>query len=123
MDLRLFLIPAIFSSNLYVITLLFALSTFFYASFSTIAHVLSTDLFPGHLVASVSGLGGTGSGLGTIAAFFLVGHLADASQVAATHSFDTILVAGGVIPFIGMLLVLLLVRNNRSTEQGFVRRI
>jgi len=54
------LIPTIFSSNLYVITALFALSTFAYAGFSTIAHVLSTDLFPGHLVASVSGLGGTG---------------------------------------------------------------
>ena len=58
------LIPTIISSNLYVITALFALSTFFYAAFSTIAHVLPTDLFPGHLVASVSGLGGTGSGLG-----------------------------------------------------------
>lgn len=117
------LIPAIFSSNLYVITALFALSTFSYAAFSTIAHVLSTDLFPGNLVASVSGLGGTGSGLGTIAAFLLVGRVADAHQAAATHSFDSILVAGGLIPFVGMLLVLCLVRNNRATEQGLVRRI
>jgi ACS family hexuronate transporter-like MFS transporter len=117
------LIPTIISSNLYVITALFALSTFFYAAFSTIAHVLPTDLFPGHLVASVSGLGGTGSGLGTIVAFFLVGRLADAHRAAATHSFDSILVAGGVIPFVGMLLVLLLVRNNWATEQGLVRRI
>lgn len=117
------LIPTIFSSNLYVITALFALSTFFYAAFSTIAHVLPTDLFPGHLVASVSGLGGTGSGLGTIAAFLLVGRLADAHRAAATHSFDSILVAGGIIPFVGMLLVLLLVRNNWATEQGLARRI
>jgi MFS transporter, ACS family, hexuronate transporter len=117
------LIPTIFSSNLYLITALFALSTFFYASFSTIAHVLPTDLFPGHLVASVSGLGGTGSGLGTIAAFLLVGRLADAHRAAATHSFDSILVAGGVIPFVGMLLVLLLVRNNRFTDLGLTRRI
>jgi MFS transporter, ACS family, hexuronate transporter len=117
------LIPTIFTSNLYVITVLFALCTFFYASFSTIAHVLPTDLFPGHLVASVSGLGGTGSGLGTIAAFFLVGRLADAHRAAATHSFDSILLAGGLIPFAGMLLVLLLVRNNAATECGLVRRI
>src|SRR5450432_2599559 len=117
------LILTIFSANLYVISALFALSTFFYASFSTIAHVLPTDLFPSHQVASVSGLGGTGSGLGTIAAFLLVGRLADAHQAAATHSFDSILVAGGVIPFVGMLLVLLLVRNNRFTELGFTRRI
>jgi MFS transporter, ACS family, hexuronate transporter len=117
------LIPTIFTSNLYVITVLFALATFFYASFSTIAHVLPTDLFPSHLVASVSGLGGTGSGLGTIAAFFLVGRLADAHRAAATHSFDSILVAGGLIPFAGMLLVLLLVRNNAATERGLARRI
>ena len=117
------LIPTIFTSNLYVITALFALATFFYASFSTIAHVLPTDLFPGHLVASVSGLGGTGSGLGTIAAFFLVGRLADAHRAAATHSFDSILIAGGLIPFAGMLLVLLLVRNNSATEHGLARRI
>jgi ACS family hexuronate transporter-like MFS transporter len=117
------LIPTIFTSNLYIITVLFALATFFYASFSTIAHVLPTDLFPGHLVASVSGLGGTGSGLGTIAAFFLVGRLADAHRAAATHSFDSILIAGGLIPFAGMLLVLLLVRNNAATERGLARRI
>ena len=117
------LIPTIFSSNLYVITALFALATFFYAGFSTMAHVLSTDLFAGNLVASVSGLGGTGSGLGTIVAFLLVGRLTDAHQAAATHSFDSILVAGGVIPFIGMLLVLFLVRNNWATERGLARRI
>src|ERR1700682_1348296 len=76
------LIPTIFTSNLYVVTALFGLATLFYASFSTIAHVLPTDLFPSHLVASVSGLGGTGSGLGTIAAFFLVGRLADAQRGA-----------------------------------------
>ena len=117
------LVPTIFSSNLYVITALFALSTFFYASFSTIAHVLPTDMFPNHLVASVSGLGGTGSGLGTIVAFLLVGKLADAHAAAATHSFDSILAAGGLIPFVGMLLVLLLVRNNVATERGLARRI
>jgi MFS transporter, ACS family, hexuronate transporter len=119
----LLLIPTIFSSNLYVITALFALSTFFYASFSTIAHVLPTDMFPNHLVASVSGLGGTGSGLGTIAAFLLVGRLADAHAAAATHSFDPILIAAGIIPFVGMLLVLLLVRNNSATERGWARPI
>jgi len=36
------LIPTIFTVNLYLITLLFALATFSYASFSTIANVLPT---------------------------------------------------------------------------------
>jgi MFS transporter, ACS family, hexuronate transporter len=117
------LIPTIFTVNLYLITLLFALATFSYASFSTIANVLPTDLFTNEAVASVSGMSGTGAGLGTILAFFLIGHYSDAHQAAATHSFDPIVIAAGLIPFVGMILVLLLVRNTRATDQGLVRRI
>jgi len=58
------LIPTIFTVNLTVITLLFALATFSYASFSTIANVLPSDLFASDSVASVSGLSGTGAGFG-----------------------------------------------------------
>jgi ACS family hexuronate transporter-like MFS transporter len=117
------LIPTIFTVNLYLITLLFALATFSYASFSTIANVLPTDLFASEAVASVSGMSGTGAGIGTILAFLLIGHYSDARQSAATHSFDPIVIAAGLIPFIGMILVLLLVRNTRATDQGLVRRI
>src|SRR5207253_4619000 len=60
------LIPTIFTTNLYWITALFALATFCYASFSTIANVLPSDLYPSETVATVSGLSGTGSGLATI---------------------------------------------------------
>jgi ACS family hexuronate transporter-like MFS transporter len=118
-----FLIPTIFTANLYLITLLFALATFSYASFSTIANVLPTDLFTSDAVASVSGLSGTGAGIGTIIAFELIGHFSDARQASAAHSFDPIVIVAGLIPFIGMILVLLLVRNTRATDQGLVRRI
>jgi ACS family hexuronate transporter-like MFS transporter len=117
------LIPTIFTVNLYLITLLFALATFSYASFSTIANVLPTDLYTSDAVASVSGLSGTGAGIGTIIAFELIGHFSDAHQASAAHSFDPIVVVAGLIPFIGMILVLLLVRNTRATDQGLVRRI
>jgi ACS family hexuronate transporter-like MFS transporter len=119
----LLLIPTIFTVNLYLIALLFALATFSYASFSTIANVLPTDLYRSDSVASVSGLSGTGAGIGTIIAFELIGHLSDARQASGTHSFDPIVIVAGVIPFIGMILVLLLVRNTRATDQGLVRRI
>jgi len=76
----LLLIPTIFTVNLYLITLLFALATFSYASFSTIANVLPTDLYHSDAVASVSGLSGTGAGIGTIIAFELIGHLSDARR-------------------------------------------
>lgn len=117
------LIPTIFTVKLYLITLLFGLATFCYASFSTIANVLPTDLYASESVASVSGLSGTGAGIGTIIAFELIGRFSDARQAAAIHSFDPIVIVAGLIPFTGMILVLLLVRNTRATAQGLVKRI
>jgi len=117
------LIPTILTINLYLITTLFALATFSYAAFSTIANVLPGDLFRSESVASVSGVSGTAAGIGTIMAFLLVGHYSDLRQSTATHAFDPIIVVAGLIPFLGMLLVLLLVRNTKATRQGLVREI
>jgi len=119
----LLLIPTIFTTNLYAIAFLFALVTFTYAGFTTMANVLPADLFNSDSVASVSGLSGTGAGLGTIVAFKLIGYFSDARQGMGTHSFDPIIIAAGIIPFVGMILVLLLVRNTDATERGLVRRI
>ena len=119
----LLLIPTIFTNDLYLITLLFALSTFSYATFTTIANVLPSDLFYSQSVASVSGMSGTAAGIGTIIAFKLIGYFSDLPQAAGTHSFDGIVMVAGVVPFIGMLLVLLLVRNTNATRQGLVRPI
>jgi MFS transporter, ACS family, hexuronate transporter len=119
----LLLIPTIFTTNLWTIVTLFAIATFSYSSFSTIANVLPADLFDSGSVASVSGMSGTAAGIGTIVAFQLVGSLSDARQAMGTHSFDPIVVVAGLIPFIGMILVLLLVRNTRATEEGLVRRV
>jgi len=119
----LFLIPTIFTVKLYSIALLFALATFSYAAFSTIANVLPTDLFSDEAVATVSGMSGTGAGIGTIIAFALIGHYSDARQAAATHSFDPIVIVAGLIPFIGMILALLLVRNTSATDRGLLKRI
>ena len=117
------LIPTVLTTNLLSIALLFGFATFSYACFTTIANVLPSDLFHSRSVASVSGLSGTGAGLGTIVAFLLVGYVSDARQGTGTHAFDPIIVAAGLIPLAGMALVLLLVRNTRATEEGLVRRI
>ena len=119
----LLLIPTLFTVKLYLITLLFALSTFAYASFSTIANVLPSDLFFSQSVATVSGMSGTGAGIGTILAFKLIGYFSDLPHIAASHSFDRIIVAAGLVPFIGMVLVLFLVRNTEATRHGLVRPI
>lgn len=117
------LIPTIFTTNLYVIAGLFAIVTFTYAGFTIMANVLPSDLFHSESVASVSGLSGTGAGLGTIVAFKLIGYFSDARQATGTHSFDPIVILAGILPVVAMVLVLLLVRNNAATEQGLVRRI
>jgi MFS transporter, ACS family, hexuronate transporter len=117
------LIPTIFTVNLYVLTLLFALSTFAYASFTTIANVLPSDLYKSESVATISGMSGTGAALSTIIVFELAGHLSDARIATGTHLFDPLMVIAGLIPFVGMILVLLLVRNTKATDEGLVRRI
>ena len=117
------LIPTVLTVNLALITVLFALATFCYAAFSTIANVLPSDLYRSDSVASVSGLSGMSAGIGTIMAFKLVGHFSDANQSLATHSFDTIIIVAGLVPFMGMILVLFLVRNMRATKLGLVRPI
>lgn len=117
------LIPTILTRNLYVITFLFASATFSYSCFSTMANVLPSDLFDSGSVASVSGLSGSGAGLGTILAFALIGHFSDARVATASHAFDPIVVVAGLVPLVGMLLVLALVRNTKATAEGKVRRI
>ena len=117
------LIPTILTVNLPALTVLFALATFCYGSYTTIANVLPSDLFLSESVASVSGLSGTGAAIGTIIVYELAGHLSDARLATGTHLFDPLMILAGLIPFIGMILVLLLVRNTRATEKGYVRKI
>ena len=117
------LIPTIFTVHLPTLTVLFAVATFCYGAYTTIANVLPSDLFYSESVASVSGLSGTGAALGTIAVFELAGHISDARLATGTHLFDPLMIVAGLIPFVGMILVLLLVRNTRATQQGLVRKI
>jgi MFS transporter, ACS family, hexuronate transporter len=117
------LIPTIFTNNLYLMAFLFGLATFSYSAFSTMANVLPSDLYRSGSVASVSGLSGTGAGLGTIVAFKLIGYFSDSRQAITGHSFDPIMIVAGLVPFVGMILVLLLVRNTKATDEGLVRRI
>lgn len=117
------LIPTVLTNNLSLIALLFGLSTFSYAAFSTMANVLPSDLFYSESVASVAGMSGTAAGLGTIIAFKLIGHFSDSRQAMAGHSFDPIMIVAGLVPLVGMILVVLLVRNTEATERGIVRSV
>ncbi len=111
------LMLALWASNLYVIAGLFGLSTFSYAAFSTMANTFPADLFPSESVASVSGMSGTGAGIGTILSTYLIGYVSD------RYSFGPILIGASLVPLVGMALVLLLVRNTAESGRGRVRRI
>ena len=111
------LIPAIWVQSLPLLVVCFAVSTFCYAAFSTIILNLPADIYPTASVATVSGMGGTGAGIGTILATLLTGFVAD------HYSFEPILAGAGSIALLAMLAVLLLARNTRATELGVVNRI
>jgi ACS family hexuronate transporter-like MFS transporter len=78
---------------------------------------LPADLYPTGSVASVSGMSGTGAGIGTIAATFLTGFVAD------RYSFAPILVGASLIPLLATTMLLVLIRNSGATDRGVVRRI
>ncbi len=117
------LIPTIFTANLGVLTALFAVACFCYGLYTTIANVLPTDLFYSESVASVSGLSGSGAAICTIVVYELAGRLSDARAGMGTHRFDPMMILSGIIPLVGLAMVLLLVRNTSATEKGLVRRI
>ena len=78
---------------------------------------LPADVYPTGSVASVSGLSGTGAGIGTILATYAIGVVAD------RYSFEPILIAASLIPLAATVAVVVLVRNNQATDQGIVNRI
>ena len=104
------LIPTVFTSSLLALAGLFAVSTFAYASFSTMALVLPSDLYRSESVATVSGMSGTGAGIGTIISTYLIGYVSD------HYSFVPILITASLIPLFGMVLVLFLVRDKQLAQ-------
>jgi ACS family hexuronate transporter-like MFS transporter len=99
------LAPAAFVSSFPLLVALFAISTFAYAAFSTMCLALPADLYPSGTVATVSGMSGTGAGIGTILSTFLIGRISD------RYSFEPVLVGASLVPLVATALVFLLVRE------------
>jgi ACS family hexuronate transporter-like MFS transporter len=111
------LIPTVWSDSFAVIVSCFAVATFAYAAFSTIILNLPADIFPAASVASVSGVGGTGAGLGTICAIYLTGWVAD------RYSFEPILLGASLVPLVALAAVLFLIRNTDETRAGVLHEV
>jgi ACS family hexuronate transporter-like MFS transporter len=111
------LIPAIWVESLPAIIACFAVSTFAYAAFSTVILNLPADLFSPASVASVSGMGGTGAGLGTIGVIYVTGVISD------RYSFAPVMIGASILPLVAMAAMLILVRNTAATRAGIVREV
>jgi ACS family hexuronate transporter-like MFS transporter len=104
-----FLIPAAYATSLAGLTICVAIATFAYAALSTMILNLPADLYPSGSVASVSGLSGTGAGVGTVLATYLTGIVAD------RHSFQPVLIVASAVPIVAAIAILLLVSDPGRT--------
>jgi ACS family hexuronate transporter-like MFS transporter len=116
LGMALLMVSAFVQSYLWMVAS-FAASTFAFAAFSTMVLNLPADIYPTRSVATVSGMSGTGAGLGTILATYLTGVVAD------HYSFEPVIVVASLVPLLATLAVLALVRNNAATDKGLVYRI
>jgi ACS family hexuronate transporter-like MFS transporter len=94
----------VFVNGFTVMVISLAISTLAYAAFSTMILTLPADLYPPSSVASVSGMSGTGAGIGTVAATYLTGVVSD------RYSFGPILVIASIVPTLACFAILKLVR-------------
>jgi ACS family hexuronate transporter-like MFS transporter len=111
------LAPAAVISSFPALIACFAIATFSYAAASTMALALPADLYRPRDVATVSGMCGTGAGIGTILSTFVIGEIAD------RFSFGPILVVASMIPLGAALLALLLIRKPTADEAEVVNAI
>jgi ACS family hexuronate transporter-like MFS transporter len=106
----LLLIPAAFTNNYLTLVLLFGYATFAYAACSTMFLSLPSDVFHPQAVASVSGLSGTGAGIGTLLSTYLIGRISD------RFSFQPIVIAGSIIPCLATAILVLVVRARKTPD-------
>lgn len=109
------LIAAVFTSRYFLLVGLFSYVTFAYSACSTMFLSLPADAFNTGAVGSVSGLGGTGAGIGTLISTYLIGRVSD------RFSFQPILIAASLIPCLAVVVFVSLVRAPKPPDaEGIV---
>lgn len=111
----LLLIPAAFTSKFVILILLFVWASFAYAACSTMFLSLPADVFHTRAVASVSGLGGTGAGIGVLISTYLIGRITD------RLSFQPVVIAASLVPCLATAFFVSLVRARKTPDpEGIV---
>jgi ACS family hexuronate transporter-like MFS transporter len=115
--LMLLLIPAVYTTELWLLIAEFGLATLGYAACATIFLTLPSDLFESGSVATVSGLAGMVTGFVTIAVTYGIGAVTD------KYSFAPILLGASAAPVLAAIAVYALVQNTENTGNGVLLRI
>ena len=113
----LLLAGAAFTSNYALLLGLFAYATFAYAACSTMFLSLPADVFHTRVVGSVSGLGGTAAGIGTLITTFLIGKITD------RFSFQPVVIAASIIPCLATIVFVTMVRAGRRPDPEKVLQV
>jgi MFS transporter, ACS family, hexuronate transporter len=92
-------ILAVFAHSLFWTIAMISVAIFFWMFWSITIHSLPGDYFPPRAVASVYGIGGTGSTLGSVISTWAVGRTLD-----VTHSYAPVFVGIGLLMPIALLL-------------------
>ncbi len=92
-------VPAGLTSHAGACIALVSIVTFSYSAWGTIMLTLPTDLFPSRQTGSVSGLSGTGAGIGGMAFTWLVGTMVD------RFSYTPIFFLAGLMPLVALAVV------------------
>ena len=104
-------VPAVFDAPYWMFGFV-AAAALSYAACSPIVLSPPGDLYPSPSVASVSGLSGTGAGIGTIAATLLTGIVSD------RYSFAPVLLAASAVPLPATLALVTFVRRSPNLPPG-----
>jgi ACS family hexuronate transporter-like MFS transporter len=97
---------AVFAHSLFWTIGLICVAIFFWMWWSVSVHSLAGDYFPPRAVASVYGIAGTGSTLGSVISTWAVGRTLD-----VTHSYVPVFVGIGLLMPVALLAGLLLMRR------------
>ena len=103
-------IPAVTVQAAWAAIALISVATFAYQSWASNLLTLPADLFPPAVVASVSGLSGTGAATGGMVFTLLTGYLVD------RFSYTPVFVAAGLMPLVSFFLVSWGVRLRRGDD-------
>ena len=106
-------ILAVYAHSLFWTMALISVAIFFWMFWSIAVHTLAGDYFPPRAVASVYGIAGTGSTVGSVISTWAVGRTLD-----LTHSYTPVFIGIGLLMPMALLVGFALMRRVEPVE-GF----